>query len=370
MTAMISPDVPPHIAALKAYVPGLPISDLARRLGMPETSIAKLASNENPLGASPAAVRAVARAAVDFSLYPDNDCVALTTALATALGVPAEWLVVGAGSESLLGVAASALLSPERSAAFSQYSFQAFVNAVQRVGAKAIVVPSPDFVVNLEALLSAVRDDTRLVYLANPGNPTGTYLEPHAVESFLAAMPRHVVVVLDEAYCEYLPADLAADSISWVRRFPNLLVTRTFSKAYGLAGLRVGYGIAQPGMVSMLRRLRAPFSVTQAAQAAAVAALADRDFLDQTVQANDRGMAQLTSGLDGLGLRYVPSRANFLLVEVGDGAALAKNLEQHGLIVRPVAPYGLPSWLRISVGSESNNARLLAALEQELRVPR
>ncbi|MBV7483448.1 histidinol-phosphate transaminase [Bordetella sp. BOR01] len=362
-----TPNVPAHIAALKAYVPGLPIDDLARRLDMPASRIAKLASNENPLGASPMAIGALAEAAIDVSLYPDNDCTLLVDALSQALDLPKDWIVVGAGSESILGMAASAWLSQGRSAVYSAYSFQAFVNAVQRVGAEPVVVAAPEYIVDLDALLSAVTPATSVIYIANPGNPTGTRLPPAAIAAFLARVPSRVAVVLDEAYREYLPPEEAGDSLQWVRDYPNLIVTRTFSKAYGLAGLRVGYGIAQPAVCALLHRLRAPFSVTHPAQAAAVAALQDRGFLAESLQMNAQGRSQLYQGFDRLGLKYLPSSANFVLAHVGDGGALARRLETHGLIVRPVAGYGLPAWLRISIGTRENNARLLAALEQELQ---
>lgn len=362
-----SPNVPGHIAGLKAYVPGLPIEDLARRLAIPVDSIAKLASNENPLGASPMAVEAMRSAAIDLSLYPDNDCSALLEALSAELQLPADWIVAGAGSESLLTMAAAAFLAPGRSAVCAQYSFQAFVNAVQRVGADLIAVASPDFTVDPRALLDAIRPDTSVVYLANPGNPTGTRVPQADIAAFVEQVPPHVVVLLDEAYFEYLPMDGGPSSISLLARHPNLLVTRTFSKAYGLAGLRVGYGIAQPAVAAMLRRLRAPFSVTAVGQAAAIAALADRPFLERTVRANTQGRDQLYAGFERLGLACLRSHANFVLVRVGDGGALAQRLEQHGLIVRPVGGYGLPAWLRVSVGTAENNARLLQAMGAELQ---
>ncbi|MFD4838751.1 histidinol-phosphate transaminase [Achromobacter sp. NPDC058515] len=362
-----SPNVPAHISSLKAYIPGLPIEDLARRLDMPVERIAKLASNENPLGASPLALAAARNVAMDLSLYPDNDATALVDALSQMLDVAAQQVVVGAGSESLLAIVAAAFLGPGRSAVYTQYSFQAFVNAVHRAGSVGIEVPSPDFTVHPEQLLAAIRPDTAVIYLANPGNPTGTRVPQRALAEFLERLPSHILAVLDEAYVEYLPEQDGPDSLGFVGKHPNVLLTRTFSKAYGLAGLRVGYGVAQAEVAAMLRRLRAPFSVTAVAQAAAIAALADQDFLDRTVEVNAQGREQLYAGFDALGLRYLPSYANFVLVEVGDGGALAKRLEQHGLIVRPVGGYGLPAWLRVSIGSEQNNARLLKALQEEVR---
>jgi histidinol-phosphate aminotransferase len=361
-----TPDFPAHIRNLRPYVPGLPIDDLARRLDVAPARIAKLASNENPLGPSPRALAALAQAALDVSRYPDNDCSLLTPALAAHCGVPADWLVTGAGSESVIGMAASALLAPGRTTVHAQYSFQAYANAAQRTGARAVVVPSPDFIVDLAALRRQISDEVALVYIANPGNPTGTGLPAAALEDFLGSVPASTVVLLDEAYFEYLPHAARPDSIAWVRRHPNLLVTRTFSKAYGLAGLRVGYGIAQPALADMLRRLRAPFSVSQAAQVAAAAALGDLDFLARTLDMNRRGGEQLTAAFDALGLRHVPSVTNFILVEVGDGAGMAQRLERHGLIVRPVNSYGLARWLRVSIGTHEENARLIEALGEEL----
>ena len=362
-----SPNVPDHIAELKAYVPGLPIENLARRIAVPVHRIAKMASNENPLGAGPLAIAAARNAVIDLALYPDNDSTALVDALSAKLGVSAEQVVVGCGSESLLTMSAAAFLAPGRSAVYTQYSFQAFVNAVQRVGARAVEVPSPNYTVDTQALLDAIRPDTSLVYLANPGNPTGTHVRQADLANFLAKVPSQILVVLDEAYFEYLPDQDGPDSLSLVKEYPNLLVTRTFSKAYGLAALRVGYGVAQVEVAAMLRRLRAPFSVSSVAQAAAIAALQDTDFLAETVRVNAEGREQLYAGFDALGLPYLRSDANFVLVKVGDGAAMAKRLEQHGLIVRPVGGYGLPAWMRVSVGAAQNNGRLLDALCAELK---
>lgn len=361
------PIFPQHIRSLKPYVPGLPMELVARRLNLPVARIAKLASNENPLGASPLATRALAEQAIDPSRYPDADCTDLTDALATHLDVPADWVVAGAGSESVLGMVACMLLTPGRAAVYSQYSFQAFVNAVQRVGATSRVVPSPTFTVDLKGLAEAIGPDTSLVYIANPGNPTGTWLEPEAVEAFLERVPSQVAVLLDEAYREYMPPERRGDSVAWLRRHPNLIVTRTFSKAYGLAGLRVGYGIAQPRFADVMRRLRAPFSVTQSAQMAAAAALADTEFLQRTADANRRGLAQLGAALQQMGIEALPSSANFVLARVGDGVDMAQRLQRHGLIVRPVANYGLADWVRLSVGQVEENARLIDALESELR---
>jgi len=353
---------PANIEALKPYVPGVPISDLARRLQIPVESIVKLASNENPLGPSPRALQALAEARIDLSQYPDNDCTALVAAIAEQHQVPKEWVVVGAGSESVIGNAVATLLTAGKKTVYSQYSFQAYVTAVQRVGATAIEIPSPEYVVDLDGLLGALVQEPSLIYIANPGNPTGTCLDSKALERFMNAVPPHIAVLLDEAYFEFLPAHLQPDSIAWVRQYPNLLITRTFSKAFGLAGLRVGYGIAQPVLADMLKRVRPPFTVGEPAQLAATAALLDHDFLAQTLENNEQSGRILQEGLRNLGLRYLESYTNFVLVEVGDGAAIARFLEHQGFIVRPVNAYGLPRWVRISLGHPAQMQRLVQAM--------
>ncbi|SEB24931.1 histidinol-phosphate transaminase [Variovorax sp. YR216] len=360
MNSLIS--YPAHVAALKPYVPGLPISAVAARSGIAQDRIVKLASNENPLGASPKALDALSRAAIDLSRYPDSDCAALSDAIAEFHGVPRDWIVVGAGSESVLGNLVSTLLQPGRSTVYSQYSFQAFVNAAQKLGASSMVVPSPDFSVDLDGLADAIQPSTALVYIANPGNPTGTVVEPGALKAFLERVPAHVVVLLDEAYFEFMPAALRGDSIAWVREHPNLVVTRTFSKAYGLAGLRIGYGIAQSGLADVMRRVRSPFTISDAAQVAAIAALEDVEFIERTVAMTNEGRKALTSGLSEKGYRCVESHTNFVLAAVDGGAAFASKLEKHGLIVRPVTSYGLADWVRVSIGTPAEIDRFLAAL--------
>jgi len=363
-----APVYPSHIEQLKSYSPGLPMEDLARRIGVPLSHIVKLASNENPLGASPRALAAMAETSIDLSRYPDNDCTGLTNALAEQLDVPADWVVTGAGSESVIGMATTALLSAGRFTLYAQYSFQAYVNAAQRAGATSVVVPSPDFTIDFgEMLRHGARQHISLVYIANPGNPTGTSVDPDALEAFIAAQPDGTVVVLDEAYLEYLPAVARGDAVAWVRRHPHLLVTRTFSKAYGLAGLRVGYGIAQPALAGMLRRVRSPFQVSQPAQAGAAAALCDSDFLARTLAVNSEGHEQLCAAFRARGLRHLPSSTNFVSVETGDSAALAGRLERHGLIARPLGSYGLKNWLRVSIGTAAENSRFLDAFAQELQ---
>ncbi|MDR6397480.1 histidinol-phosphate transaminase [Herbaspirillum seropedicae] len=360
------PNFPEHITKLQPYVPGLAISSLASELGVEPSSIVKLASNENPLGTSKLALDAISNSAQEFSLYPDNDSLVLSETLARFHGVPRDWIVVGSGSEAVLSMAATALLTKEKNAVYAQYSFQAFAGATQRTGASHKVVASPDFHVDLKGLLSAIDSNTSIIYIANPGNPTGTFLYNSAIEAFLNEVPSNVVVLLDEAYVEYLPQEIRSPAIQWIQRYPNLLVTRTFSKAYGLAGLRVGYGIAQPGIADMLRRVRAPFSVTRLAQIAAAAAINDEEFLARTAECNRRGLDFLYDGFARLKLDYITSFANFVLVKTGDGNQISQQLTQRGIIVRPLKSYGLNEWIRISVGTQAENEKVITALSGEI----
>jgi len=377
MAAVMMPNqtVPalPYVRAIAPYQAGKPIEELAREFGLKADEIVKLASNENPLGMPPSAQNAIARAIhhlADVGRYPDSNGFELKAALASRFGVLAEWITLGNGSNDILELAAAALLAPGTSCVYSQHSFAVYALATQSRGARAIVVPAKNLGHDLDAMRAAIAPDTRLMYVANPNNPTGT-LVPHAqVAAFIARVPKDVVVVLDEAYNEYLPAEHRFDSTAWVRQFPNLLISRTFSKAFGLAGLRVGYGIAQAELTDLLNRVRQPFNVNTLAQAAAVAALADADFLRTSFELNLRGMRQLVDGFNALGLEHVPSYGNFVLVKVGPAARVYHELLKRGVIVRPVANYGLPEWLRISIGLPEENAKFLAALPEALAAAR
>lgn len=367
---MTAPFGPSYVRAIAPYIAGKPISEVAREFGLDEASIVKLASNENPLGMPESAQRAIAQAAAELGRYPDSNGFELKAALSERYGVPADWITLGNGSNDILEIAAHAFVEKGQSIVFAQYSFAVYALATQGVGARAIVVPAVKYGHDLDAMLAAISDDTRLVFVANPNNPTGTFIEGPKLEAFLAKVPRHVVVVLDEAYTEYLAADKRYDSIEWVRRYPNLLVSRTFSKAFGLAGLRVGFAIAQPELTDLLNRLRQPFNVNSLAQAAAIAALKDQAFLEKSAALNAEGYRRLTEAFDKLGLEYVPSDGNFVLVRVGDdaqaGARVNLELLRQGVIVRPVGNYGLPQWLRITIGLPEENEAFLAALEKTL----
>ena len=353
---------PAYVRAIAPYQPGKPISELARELGLNEADIVKLASNENPLGPSPRALAAAQDALHDMALYPDGAGFALKAKLTAKLGVAANQIVLGNGSNDVLDMVAQAFLSPTSSSVHAQHAFAVYPIATQAVGAQSIVVPARNYGHDLDAMRAAIRGDTRVVWIANPNNPTGTFLPWAEIEAFLEAVPQEVLVVLDEAYGEYLPPAERCDTAAWLARFPNLLITRTFSKAYGLAGLRVGYGLAHPDVIDLLNRVRHPFNVNLPGLAAAEAALDDSEFLARSYALNTAGMAQLVAGLAELGIDTVPSKGNFLLAKAGDAARINTELLKRGVIVRPVANYGLPEFLRVSVGLAGQNARFLDAL--------
>lgn len=357
---------PAYVRAIAPYRAGKPIAEVAREYGLDEARIVKLASNENPLGLPESARRAMIAAAADLGRYPDANGFELKQALSARLGVPQDWLTLGNGSNDILELVAHAMLQPGLSSVYSQYSFAVYELATQETGARAIVVPARDYGHDLEAMSAAIASDTRVVFVANPNNPTGTFLPAERIDAFLASVPPQVVVVLDEAYNEYLDPALRFDAVSWVRRHPNLVLSRTFSKAYGLAGLRVGYGVAQPGLTDLMNRVRQPFNVNTIAQAAAVAALADVEFLERSRLLNAEGLRVLSASFDALGLPYVRSYGNFVLVKVGDAAAVNEALLRAGVIVRPVSNYGLPEWLRVTVGLPAENEAFVTALRAAL----
>ncbi len=358
---------PSYIRAIAPYQPGKPISELAREMGLREDDIIKLASNENPIGVSPKAQRAI-RAVLDgLARYPDGNGFELKQALVRRFGVGIEQIVLGNGSNDVLELAARAFLTPSLSAIYSQHAFAVYPLAVQAIGARGIEVPAKEYGHDLDAMLAAVRPDTRLIFIANPNNPTGTYATPAVLERFVAAVPPQTVIVLDEAYNEYLEPGLRADTLRWIARHPNLIVTRTFSKVYGLAGLRVGYAIASAGAADLMNRVRQPFNVNNLALAAAAAGLEDTEFVQQGYELNRTGMKQLTAGLEKLRLQYIPSYGNFVTFRMQDAAGVFQRLLKLGVIVRPVASYGMPDFLRVTVGLKTENERFLASLERALR---
>lgn len=364
-----------HVHAIAPYVGGRPISEVAREFGLSENAIVKLASNENPLGMPESAKQAMLKVASDLGRYPDSNGFELKQVLSKRLGVPEEWITLGNGSNDILELTARAVAQAGDAVVFSRHAFAVYPLATQAIGAKAIEVPAnAQYGHDLRAMLDAVLtlgERAKLVFVANPNNPTGSYLQPDSIAAFLEKIPPHVVVVLDEAYNEYLSPEQRYDAIAWVRKYPNLVVSRSFSKAYGLAGLRIGYGIAQTALTDLLNRIRQPFNVNSLAQAAAIAALQDEAFLQKGYALNKAGYAQFTKAFAQMNLPYLPSSGNFVLVKVGNddqaGMRVNRELLERGVIVRPVANYGLPQWLRISIGLPEENEICIKALAQILK---
>ena len=354
---------PSYVRSIAPYQPGKPISELAREMGMEEASIVKLASNENPRGIGPRTRAAIDAALADIARYPDGNGFELKQALSRRYHVDMPAIVLGNGSNDVLELVALAFLGPGRAAVMSQHAFAVYPLATQARGARSIVVPAKNYGHDLEAMAKAIDDETYVLWIANPNNPTGTLARPDEVEALLRRVPERVLVVLDEAYNEYLPADLRADSVKGLKRHPNLVITRTFSKAYGLAGLRVGYALAHPSVADIMNRVRQPFNVNSLALAAARAALDDMEFVARSYAENLQGMKQLEEGARALGLEFIPSYGNFLTLRVGKAAEIYKRLLRRGVIVRPVGGgYGLPEHLRVTIGTSEENGKFLAAL--------
>ena len=353
-----------YVRAISPYQPGKPITELAREMGIPVDKILKLASNENPLGMSPKAKKAVAAAINGIERYPDQ--FELIKAVAERCGVAQSQVVLGNGSNDVLDLIARVFLAPGRSAVFAQHAFAVYPLATLSTGAELIATPAKHYGHDLDAMRAAIRPDTRIVWIANPNNPTGNFLPYPEVRAFLEAVPQDVVVVLDEAYNEYLPPAERVDTAAWIADFPNLVVTRTFSKIFGLAGLRVGYALASAEIADLMNRVRQPFNVNNLAIAAAIAALDDHLFVAESYELNRRGMEQLVAGLKRLGLEHIPSHGNFVTFRAGDGVAVNQKLLKQGVIVRPIGGYGLPEWLRVTIGTEPENARFLETLEKAL----
>ncbi|HTN93688.1 MAG TPA: histidinol-phosphate transaminase [Gallionella sp.] len=356
---------PAYIRAIAPYQPGKPISELERELGI--SNVVKLASNENPLGCSPRATAAMQEAIKTIALYPDGNGFALKDALVKRYGVSPEQIVLGNGSNDMLELAARAFLTVGDKAVYSDHAFAVYPLATQAVGATGVSVPAINYGHDLKAMLkAAIKQKAKLVFVANPNNPTGTFLAAAALLEFMRGLPPQVLVVLDEAYNEYLPEGCRYDSVAWLKEFPNLIISRTFSKAYGLAGLRVGYAFCDAQVADMMNRVRQPFNVNSVAQAAAVAALKDADFVRQTFELNLRGMKRIIDGLTVLGLEHIPSYGNFVSFKVGDAERIYRRLLELGVIVRPVASYAMPDYLRVTIGLESQNEKFLSALQQAL----
>ena len=340
------------LEAISPYVAGKPIEETAREYGLDPARIVKLASNENPLGMSPKAKNAAMQALVNGTRYPDGAAQVVREAAAVFAGVSPDEVIVGNGSDEILGLIARTVLAPGDRCVYSQYSFSVYELSAQECAAQCVEVPAKDFHVDLDGLLAATDVNTRL-----------------ALFNFLERVPEKCVVVLDEAYTDFMDEKLRTDSFAWVKKFPNLLVTRTFSKAYGLAGLRAGFGVANKELIEMMNRIRPPFNMNSAAQAAAVAALEDQAFLKTVVDSNTKERARLAAFFDELGLDQLPSQANFIMVRVGPKAAeINEAMLRRGVILRPLKSYGLPEYMRISVGSREENDIFMKAFREALSV--
>ena len=356
---------PEWIRSLSHYKASKPIEDVARDLGLRSEDIVMLVANENPLGMSEKVRSAIAEAVFSLNRYPDADANRLQKAIAEKMGVPTDWVVIGNGSSELLGLAAQTVLSPQSSCIYPQYSFSLYPMVATVCGAKTVEVPATDdFNADLDAMLKAIDDTTRLIFLTNPNNPTGTYLPKEAIEHFLDQVPNHVFVLLDEAYVDFLEPELRLDSVALVRKHPNVMIARTFSKAYGLAGSRVGFAIAQPELLEIFNRVRHPFNVNDLSQVAALAALNDDEFIERTLENNQAGIKQLTQAFDHLGLPYMGLHANFITVKVGNGDKIIECLLRKGIIVRRMASYGLSDWIRVTVGTPEENEKFLTVLKE------
>ena len=359
---------PSYVRSIAPYQPGKPIGELAREMGLDEAGIVKLASNENPRGIGPRTRAAIEAAIGEVARYPDGNGFELKAALAARYGVDTACIVLGNGSNDVLELVALAFLGPGRAAVLSQHAFAVYPLATQARGARQIVVPARNYGHDLEAMARAIDDETYVVWAANPNNPTGTLARPEELEAFVRRVPERVLIVLDEAYNEYLTPDLRADTVKWLKRHPNLVITRTFSKAYGLAGLRVGYALAHPSVADVMNRVRQPFNVNSIALAAARAALDDMEFVARSFAGNLQGLRQLEEGSRSLGLDFIPSHGNFLTIRVGRAAEIYKRLLRRSVIVRPVGgSYGLAEHLRVTVGTPQENEKFLTALAASMK---
>ena len=356
----------PSLGRLPVYHPGRPIEDVARELGLPAAEIIKLASNENPLGPSPAALIAMEQTLQSLHLYPDGNAFYLKQRLAEKLGLAPSQLLLGNGSNELIEFVGHALLAPGTEVVVSEFCFAVYPIVTHLFGARLVTVPAREHGHDLAGMLRAVTPLTRVVFVANPNNPTGTVVSPDALRQFIRELPPQVLLVLDEAYIEFVdaPCDLLPDVRAG--HLANVMLLRTFSKIYGLAGLRLGYGIGHPELIGALEKVRQPFNVNALAQAGALAALDDAEHIARTRKNNREGLSFFEAACRELNLRFIPPAANFILVHVGDGQRVFAELQQLGVIVRPMAGYQLPEWIRISIGTPTENARCLSALKKAL----
>jgi histidinol-phosphate aminotransferase len=356
----------PHVTDLPVYQPGRPIEEVAREQGLPPTDIVKLASNENPLGPSPAAIAAIQQALQSLNLYPDGNAFYLKNKLAERLGVESANLILGNGSNEIIEFVGHALLRPGVDVIVSQYCFAVYPIVTKLFGANLITVPARNHGHDLSAMLNAVTPNTRLMFVANPNNPTGTLAPRGEVVRLINELPSSVLLVMDEAYLEFLEDPIDLLPLVRLGFKPNLILMRTFSKIYGLAGLRLGYGIGHPEFIAALEKIRQPFNINSLIQAGALAALYDNEHLRRTRQNNTQGLQYYMREFRQMNLEFIPSGANFILVKVGDGQRIFVEMQKRGIITRAMASYSLPQWLRISVGTPAENARCMGALREAL----
>ncbi|BCM24898.1 histidinol-phosphate aminotransferase 2 [Methyloradius palustris] len=354
---------PSYIRSIAAYQPGKPIADLAREMDLQPEQIVKLASNENPLGVGPKAEAAMHAALTDIARYPDGNSFILRDAVCAKFNVKPDQLIFGNGSNDILELAARAFLTAGDEAIYAQHAFAVYALVTQAVGAKGVVIPAKEYGHDLPAMLAAITAKTRIIFVANPNNPTGTLLPKDELFAFLKAVPSNILVVLDEAYDEYLSDTYKSEAIKWLAEFDNLIISRSFSKAYGLAGLRIGFGVTSTDIADIINRVRQPFNVNSVAQAAAAASLEDDEFVERTRALNQAGMLQITRGLTQLDLDYIPSFGNFVSFRVANTKEVYQKLLQSGVIVRPIAAYEMPEYLRVSIGLYSENEKFLQALK-------
>jgi histidinol-phosphate aminotransferase len=355
----------PTLANLPVYQPGRPIEEVAREHHLPIESVIKLASNENPLGPSPKAVAAMRKALDSLHLYPDGNAFYLKRKLAERLAVGTDQIVLGNGSNEIIEFVGHALMRPGVDVVVSDYCFAIYPIMARMFGANIISVPAKELGHDLPAMLNAVTPQTRVMFVANPNNPTGTLAPKEQIEQLVSEVPDSVLLVMDEAYIDFL--DNPADLLPLVRKQKtNLLLMRTFSKIYGLAGLRLGYGIGHPGLIGVLEKIRQPFNINSMIQAGAIAALDDEEHLVRTKENNAKGLEFFESKLHQLKIEFAPSAANFILVKVGDGQRVFESMQRAGVITRPMGGYKLPEWIRITIGTPKENERCLGALKDAL----
>jgi histidinol-phosphate aminotransferase len=357
--------IPDYINSIHPYEGGKPIKEVARELNIPEHDIVKLASNENPLGISPKAKKAIEDNIEEVSRYPDGNAFYLKQAINKKFNIATDQIILGNGSNDILELVARTFLSINDEAIYSEHAFAVYSLVVQAVGARGIEVPASNYAHDLDKFLLAINEKTKVIYIANPNNPTGTLIDKSTLRSFLDDVPNNVVVVLDEAYDEYLNDNLKSEAFGWTAKYENLLISRSFSKAYGLAGLRLGYGVSSSHLIEVMNRIRQPFNVNNLAQIAAIASLDDDDFIVTSKKINNTGMQQITTAFSSLGIDFIKSYGNFIAFKFKDEQTAMmyyQHLLRNGIIVRSIANYKMPQFLRVSIGLELENDKFINIL--------